>query len=197
LPIPIDLYKHTQKLPGSDFELVQINYGQKLATSKAVQSAERLEIADRTVPGNLRVKDKAFFIDVRKKYLDDLIATLKDGPTKLQLEKEHHMLVLKDFQNEMRRRALEEYHIRREAQNDKSHRALETCLLDRDFYKRVQAPQSIRSKQEARIIAKFELAMRNGQELKKKNKHNEFITELMNFHRDFYEFHKKKYVSFM
>jgi len=197
LPIPIDLYKHTQKLPGSDFELVQINYGQKLVTSKAIQSAERLEIADRTVPGNLRLKDKAFFIDVRKKYLDDLILKLKDGPTKLQLEKEHHMLVLKDFQNEMRRRALEEYHIRREAQNDKSHRALETCLLDRDFYKRIQAPQSIRSKQEARIIAKFELSMRNGQELKKKNKHNEFITELMNFHRDFYEFHKKKYVSSM
>mmetsp|Transcript_975 Transcript_975/g.2405 ORF Transcript_975/g.2405 Transcript_975/m.2405 type:complete len:1009 (+) Transcript_975:3343-6369(+) len=35
--------------------------------------------------------------------------------------------------------------------------------------------------------------MRNGQELKKKNKHNEFLAELLNFHRDFFEHQKKKY----
>ena len=174
-----------------------MRYGQKLAASRGVQNAEKFEILDRTVPGNLRGKDKAFFIDVRKKYVHDLMDTLQNGPTKLHLEKEYHMLCLKDFQHEMRRRALEEYNIRREVQNDRSARALETSLLDKDFYKRMPTAQSIRSKQEARIIAKFELAMRNGQELKKRNKHSEFITELMNFHRDFYEFHKKKYVSFI
>lgn len=35
--------------------------------------------------------------------------------------------------------------------------------------------------------------MRNGQELKKKNRHQEFLIELMNYQRDFVEFHKQKY----
>ena len=45
------------------------------------------------------------------------------------------------------------------------------------------------------MVAKYEQVMRNGQELKKRNRHREQIAEILNFHRDFFEFHKKKYTN--
>lgn len=45
------------------------------------------------------------------------------------------------------------------------------------------------------MVAKYEQVMRNGQELKKRNRHREQIAEILNFQRDFFDFHKKKYNS--
>ena len=78
------------------------------------------------------------------------------------------------------------------SKKDMSHTALEAGLLDRSYYRRA-VPQSFRTRQEAKVLGKYEQAMRNGQELKKRNQQAQFLTQLLNYHREFFEFHKKKH----
>lgn len=105
------------------------------------------------------------------------------------------MFQMKQQQEELRDNVLESYRMRNATIMEQSHRALDMNLLDRGFYRRVDTPNAFRNKQEARMIDKYEQQMRNGQELKKKNKHRQGIAEILSFHRDFFEFHKKKYAS--
>ena len=93
----------------------------------------------------------------------------------------------------MRKKVLNEYKIRSKSLQSQSHLSLERTLLDRSFYKRVDAIAMFRSKQESRMTAKYEQVMRNGQELKKRNRAREQVAEILNFQRDFFDFHKKKY----
>ena len=85
--------------------------------------------------------------------------------------------------------------MREEINRDKSHVCLEAALLDREFYTRKQLTQDLKTKQELKISAKCEQAMRNGHEQKKKNKENQFLADLLNHHREFFDFHRKKHVT--
>ena len=70
---------------------------------------------------------------------------------------------------------------------------LEVALLDRTSMRRTS--NSTKAKQEQKLAARFEQAMRSGQELKKRQKHRALLNELGSFYRDYSEFHRKKYVA--
>jgi ATP-dependent helicase STH1/SNF2 len=132
------------------------------------------------VPGSLERRDFNFFLQLR----------IPEAPP---LERD--MLQQSDAQEKARIAVLEEFHMRTSAQQDQSHSLLEAALLDRDFYRRSAAPSTLRAKQEQKAITKFEQSMRNGLELRKRNRQKELIADLMNFHRDFYEYHRKRYAN--
>lgn len=66
-------------------------------------------------------------------------------------------------------------------------------LLDRRFYKR-QVP-SQQNKKENRLSDKFEQQLKVGIDLRKRDKHLEFINNLMQHQKEFMEFHKMKKVK--
>lgn len=68
-------------------------------------------------------------------------------------------------------------------------------LLDRRFYKR--QTQSISNKKENRLSDKFEQQLKIGIDFRKRDKHFEFLNNLMQHHKEFIEFHKAKKVSLM
>ena len=63
-------------------------------------------------------------------------------------------------------------------------------LVDRNFYRRTKSYTS--NKKEARTLDRFEQNMRSGQETRKKNRHKEFMNEILQHAKDFHEFHKKR-----
>ena len=105
------------------------------------------------------------------------------------------MLRLKPLQQDLREQVLSRYSLNKVALS--SHRQLtqgdalfERQLVDREFYKRAKVYSS--SKKEARTLERFEQQMRSGQEQRKKNRHREFLNEILLHAKDFGEFHKKK-----
>jgi hypothetical protein len=67
-------------------------------------------------------------------------------------------------------------------------------LLDRRFYKK-QVP-SILNKKENRLSDKFEQQLKIGIDFRKRDKHIEFLNNVMQHHKEFMEFHKGKKVKF-
>jgi ATP-dependent helicase STH1/SNF2 len=175
-----DLTVHIQRLSPSQWTSVEHTQLSRLSAIKAAQVQEELELTRRRVPGALKAHPTPYYAEVRALVLP------KDTWESLLTD-------LADIQSEVRSQVLAEYRGRVECMRDSSHRALEVTLLDREFYRRTSTPSALKNKQEQRVLKNFEQAMRNGQELKKKNKHNEFLAELLNFHRDFFENQRKKY----
>lgn len=66
-------------------------------------------------------------------------------------------------------------------------------LVDRNFYRRTKS--YAQSKKEARTLDRFEQNMRSGQDNRKKNRHKEFLNEVLQHAKDFHEFHKKRYAQ--
>lgn len=65
-------------------------------------------------------------------------------------------------------------------------------LLDRRFYKK-QTP-NILNKKENRLSDKFEQQLKIGIDFRKRDKHFEFLNNVMQHHKEFMEFHKSKKV---
>ena len=61
-------------------------------------------------------------------------------------------------------------------------------FLDRKYFTREKPAR----KQEAKMMEKFELNLRNEQEQKKKIRHKDFLQNLYAHQAEFFEFHKKK-----
>ena len=68
-------------------------------------------------------------------------------------------------------------------------------LLDRRFYKK-QVP-NILNKKENRLSDKFEQQLKIGIDFRKRDKHFEFLNNVMQHHKEFTEFHKGKKVIFL
>jgi hypothetical protein len=100
-----------------------------------------------------------------------------------------------DFQQEVRQQVLQNY---MRCQIALDHYGQQTLgdilysrqLVDRQFYRRTK-PHA-QSKKEARTLDRFEQNMRNGQETRKRNRHREFLNEIIQHAKDFHEFHKKR-----
>ena len=69
----------------------------------------------------------------------------------------------------------------------------EKALIDRFYYKRARILSMV-SKKDAKSMERFEQQMRNGQEQRKKARHNRFLSDLLTHSKEFWEFHKKKIV---
>ena len=126
--------------------------------------------------------------------LKDLKTIAKNEKNYEKVETEMLMLQLRKLQEQVRNEIYAELDMKEEVNRDKSHACLEIALLDREFYSRKPAVQDLKTKQECKIAAKCEQAMRNGHEQKKKNRENQFLADLLNHHREFFEFHRKKHV---
>lgn len=66
-------------------------------------------------------------------------------------------------------------------------------LVDRQFYRRTRL--TAQNKKEVRRIDNIEQNMRSGQETRKRNRHREFINEIIQHAKDFNEFHKKRQIQ--
>ena len=64
-------------------------------------------------------------------------------------------------------------------------------LLDRRFYKRSN-PNLYSNKKDQKINDRFEQQLRNGYETRKRNKHRDYLNEILQHQKDFSEFHKRK-----
>jgi ATP-dependent helicase STH1/SNF2 len=64
-------------------------------------------------------------------------------------------------------------------------------LLDRRFYKRLN-PNLNSNKKDQKINDRFEQQLRNGYETRKRNKHRDYLAEILQHQKDFIEFHKRK-----
>lgn len=111
-----------------------------------------------------------------------------------KVETECLMLEFRKMQEKYRAIIHKELMMKEEINRDKSHACLEVALLDREFYCRKPVVQDLKTKQESKIAAKCEQAMRNGHEQKRKNRENQFLADLLNHHREFFEFQRKKHV---
>lgn len=67
----------------------------------------------------------------------------------------------------------------------------ETCLVDRNFYRRTPM-YNTQNKKEGKIIERFETQMRNNQRNRKLDSHKEFLNKVIEHAKNFIEFHKKK-----
>lgn len=146
------------------------------------------------VPGNLAPKTDDFFHDQRVNYLKGLLQD-ETNDLKEAINKELIMLELQQEQIEVRDIIKSELLMCEENNRDKSHVCLEAALLDREFYTRKHLSQDLKTKQELKMAAKCEQAMRNGHEQKRKNWQNQFLADLLNHHREYFDFHRKKHVK--
>ena len=134
---------------------------------------------------------------MRATHLEGLEKEAKNPKISQEIHKEIEMLRLIKEQNYVRSLIKNEWTMKEEINRDKSHVCLEAALLDREFYTRKQLTQDLKTKQELKMAAKCEQAMRNGHEQKKKNKENQFLADLLNHHREFFDFHRKKHVFYI
>ena len=185
--------QHIHKLPPEDLEAFQSSVAHYLVRSKSLQASELTAFSYDQVPGDLTLKSSDFFCEMRVAHLENMRKTAR-GQVEEEIGREIAMLRLRKQQGEAREVIKEEWMMREEVNRDKSHGCLEVALLDREFYTRKQVTQDLKSKQELKIAAKCEQAMRNGHEQKKKNKENQFLADLLNHHREFFDFHRKKHV---
>lgn len=144
-----------------------------------------------SLPGDLKDKDLDYYCALRLKHLKALAEKERNY---CKVEAEILMIQLKKLQEETRNEIYAELEMKEEVNRDKSHTCLEIALLDREFYSRKPAVQDLKTKQECKIAGKCEQAMRNGHEQKRKNRENQFLADLLNHHREFFEFHRKKHV---
>ena len=62
--------------------------------------------------------------------------------------------------------------------------------MDREFYKRERV--FTHNKKEAKTLDRFEQQMRSGQEMRRGAKRKEFLKEVLDRQKEFFEFHKKR-----
>lgn len=187
---------HIQRLSAADLEVFQSKVKNLLIRTKSLQADELASFSYEQVPGDLLAKSQDFFCDMRMNYLGELVKSLGNVKPFNTISTEIAMLQVRKEQNQVRNVIKHEWLMKEEINRDKSHTCLEAALLDREFYTRKQVTQDLKTKQELKISAKCEQAMRNGHEQKKKNKENQFLADLLNHHREFFDFHRKKHVSF-
>lgn len=185
---------HIHRLSSLELQSFNNSINSLLVQAKSKQTSELAAFKYEQVPGDLAPKSSDFYCEMRATHLNELLLSTKDSDLKEKIYKELTMLSLRKPQSSIRSLIKEEWLMREEINRDKSHACLEAALLDRDFYTRKQLPQDLKIKQELKMSAKCEQAMRNGHEQKKKNKENQFLADLLNHHREFFDFHRKKHV---
>ena len=187
--------RHINKLSPAELESFNSSVTGCLIQAKSLQAKEAEIFAYDQVPGDLKPRSDDFFCQMRTTHLAKIMTEAKDLDTLENVKKELLMVKLVNEQKIMRGIIKEEWIMKAELDRDNSHACLEVALLDRDFYCRKTIAQDPRTKQEIRMVSKCEQAMRNGHEQKKKNRENQFLADLLNHHREFFDFHRKKHVS--
>ena len=130
------------------------------------------------------IEKNTYFIDRRKQ---EIMLLLNSGyltdDAKLKLQCEIKFLETSGFYHQLKDNILSEY-----KRNNKPNRGFERMFLDRKYFTREKPAR----KQEAKMMEKFELHLRNEQEQKKKIRHKDFLQALYSHQAEFFEFHKKK-----
>ena len=135
-------------------------------------------------------------MEATKKQLINMIQNLPEGSLRSKLQKKLYLLEIAEFQDKQRREVISQDSTILKASEQIPHGMMEAGLIDRQFYIRVSSFNYSRSKHDAKVVGKVEQALRTGQESKKRTKHSEMVTEFMDAHREFFEFHRKKYVKY-
>jgi SNF2 family DNA or RNA helicase len=131
---------------------------------------------------NRRLKLTSYLSRIKNDESDDLITNVK---TELKL------LKIYNLQKKLRKEILYNFVNDFEKQNSVyySDMLFQKTLLDRRHYKRAL---NISCKRDPKINDRFELQMRNGYDMRKREKQRDFLNQVMAAHRDFTEFHKNK-----
>lgn len=159
---------------------------------KSIKSLHSSRFQYDQVPGDLKEKQLDYYCAMRLQFLKKMA---EDNDKIFEkVETECLMLEFRKMQEKVRATVHKELVMKEEVNRDKSHACLEVALLDREFYCRKPVVQDLKTKQESKIAAKCEQAMRNGHEQKRKNRENQFLADLLNHHREFFEFQRKKHV---
>ena len=151
-------------------------------------------------PFELEQIENLLKVDEAKFFETQLQALLKTGifaneEEKKRAENNLKCLQVYQFQQELRQKVLQNYMTNKVALDFYGQQTLgdilyQRQLVDRNFYRRTKSYTS--SKKEARTLDRFEQNMRSGQETRKKNRHREFLNEILQHAKDFHEFHKKR-----
>lgn len=166
-----------QLLSATEFDEFQQKHLLSLLRAKATQRQESFWRCTKTVPGVQSTKEPDFYFLLRAQCVE---------------EEECGLLRLKGLQEKQRATLLRDPKFRAYSKEE-SFRCLEGGLLDRAVYRR-ELQSTTGSRQEIKVVAKCEQSMRNGQESKKRGKERQFLLELLEHHREFFDFHVAKHV---
>jgi ATP-dependent helicase STH1/SNF2 len=133
-------------------------------------------------------------LEAGKKQLLNMIQNLPEGALRTKLESKRVLIELAEIQDRQRKEVMSIDWQDSRPSEGLSHDMLERGLIDRGCYIRLATINHARNKQETKAADKMEQSIKAGQENKKRSKHTEIVNEVMNEHRDFFEFHRKKYV---
>ena len=130
------------------------------------------------------IEKNVYFVEKRKQDINILLASdcLTDEARK-QLLCELRFLENLSFYTKLKDEVLYDFR-----NNDSTLRIFEKYFLDRKCFMREKPPK----KQEARMMEKFEMHIRNEQEYRKRMRHKEFLNQVFAHQADFFDFHKKK-----
>jgi len=117
-----------------------------------------------------------------------------DPENKKALELELKILKLNALQRKVRSEVMSSFLKENEKQNTiyYSDVVFQKTLLVRKYYKRQNI---LANKKDQKMNDRFEHQLRNGYNIRKKNKHREFLIDLMQHQRDFMDYHKRKYMA--
>jgi len=109
------------------------------------------------------------------------------------LELELKILKLNALQRKVRGEVMSSFLKENDKQNTiyYSDIVFQKTLLDRKYYKRQNA---LANKKDQKMTDRFEHQLRNGYNIRKKNKHRDFLADLFQHQRDFMDYHKRKYM---
>ena len=112
---------------------------------------------------------------------------------RLHAENESKFYKLFNLQMKVRKEVLTNFISELEKQNSIYYTDMlfQKTLLDRKLYKR-QVNNTERNKRDQRVNERFEQQLRNGYDIRKKNKHRDFLNEVVSYHKDFSENFKNK-----
>ena len=114
-----------------------------------------------------------------------------DKNDRIMLEKQYKFLNLYNLQTKVRKEVLSNHinDIEKQSNIYYTDVLFEKTLLDRKTYKRAITD---RTKKDQKINDRFEQQLRHGYDIRKKNKHRDFINDVLQLQKEFYEYYKDK-----
>lgn len=136
-------------------------------------------------------------IEARKQKLSAYLSHIKisekseENEILQNIQTELKLLKIYSLQKKMRKEVLFNFVNDFEKQNSVyySDMLFQKTLLDRRFYKRQITPLN---KKDQKMNDRFEIQLKNGYDMRKKEKHREYLNQIIQHHKEFTDFHKNK-----
>jgi ATP-dependent helicase STH1/SNF2 len=126
-------------------------------------------------------------------YLSHIQTSEKSGKDEIlqNIQTELKLLKIYSLQKKMRKEVLFNFVNDFEKQNSVyySDMLFQKTLLDRRFYKRQITPMN---KKDQKMNDRFEIQLKNGYDMRKKEKQREYLNQIIQHHKEFTDFHKNK-----